>query len=159
MLSVLLCRTIRSRDVVLVLFWKLGNLHGRSGRVALPRVKLVVAMAARGFAARARRPARRRGVVRRREEDMMTLLLLVYRSCSQVSKKNRELSAVLNRGKLEMRRDEGQRRKELNWETLGREKADEDAVRRCAFGMMRLERGIAKCRRALTYGYRGRLFC
>lgn len=46
------------------------DLQGRSGRVALPRVKLVVAMAARGFAARARRPARRRGVVRRREEDI-----------------------------------------------------------------------------------------
>lgn len=121
MLSALLCRAIRSSEVVLVLLWELRNLHGRSGRVALPRVKLVVAMAARGFAARARRPARRRGVVRRREEDMMALLLLVYCSYSQVSKKSLELSLVLDRGKLEMRRDEGQRRKELlgelNWES------------------------------------------
>lgn len=82
-------------------------------------MKLVVAMAARGFAARARRPARRRGVVRRREEDMMALLLVVYRSYSQVSKRNFRLSVVLNRGKLEMRRDEGQRRKELEGSSIG----------------------------------------
>jgi len=40
--------------------------------VALPRTKLVDAMAAMGFAAaRARRPARRAGVVRRRAEDIV----------------------------------------------------------------------------------------
>jgi hypothetical protein len=52
------------------------DLQGRSGRVALPRVKLVVAMAARGFAARARRPARRRGVVRRSEEDIAAAVVV-----------------------------------------------------------------------------------
>jgi hypothetical protein len=44
----------------------------RSGRVALPRTKVVEAMAAaKGFAVEARRPARRAGVVRRRAEAMM----------------------------------------------------------------------------------------
>lgn len=40
-------------------------------------MKLVVAMAARGFAARARRPARRTGVVRRREEDIAAAVAVV----------------------------------------------------------------------------------
>ena len=50
-----------------------GVSHGRSGRVALPRAK-VVAMPAMGAAARARRPARRAGAVRRSVEDMLTML-------------------------------------------------------------------------------------
>lgn len=47
---------------------KVSCLQGRSGRVALPRTKLVLAMAM-GLAAR--RPALMAGVVRRRAEDMV----------------------------------------------------------------------------------------
>lgn len=46
------------------------DIQGRSGRVALPRTKLVVAIAARGVE-RARRPARRAGVDRRRAEAIV----------------------------------------------------------------------------------------
>lgn len=52
-----------------------GAVQGRSGRVALLRTKLVVAMAARGVE-RARRPARRAGVERRRAEAILKLLML-----------------------------------------------------------------------------------
>lgn len=52
-----------------------GNVQGRSGRVALLRTKLVVAMAARGVE-RARRPARRAGVDRRRAEAMLEAILM-----------------------------------------------------------------------------------
>lgn len=46
------------------------DLQGRSGRVALPRTKLVLAMAI-GLAAR--KPALTMGVVRRSADDMMNL--------------------------------------------------------------------------------------
>jgi hypothetical protein len=45
--------------------------HGRSGSVALPRTKLVLAMAAAGFMALARRAPRRAGTVRRRVVDIV----------------------------------------------------------------------------------------
>lgn len=50
-----------------------GIVHGRSGSVALPRTKVVPAMAAAGLAALARSPARRAGVVRRRV-DMLAVV-------------------------------------------------------------------------------------
>ena len=52
--------------------------QARSGRVALPRVKVVVAMAAMGLDAAARRPAR--AVVRMREA-ILTLVSVAVINC------------------------------------------------------------------------------
>jgi len=53
------------------------DLHWRSGRVALPRTKAVLARAAAGLVApAARRAPRRAGVVRRRAEDIVKIVIV-----------------------------------------------------------------------------------
>ena len=57
------------------------NLHGRSGRVALPRTKLMLAMAAARLEAPARRAERAAVEVRRRVADMATFEGVQLRFC------------------------------------------------------------------------------
>lgn len=52
-----------------------AHVQGMSGRVALPRTKTVLAMAAAGFMVRDRRAPRRAGVVRMRVEAIVVDLL------------------------------------------------------------------------------------
>lgn len=85
--------------------------------MALPRTKVVLAMAAAGLAAVARRPARRAGVVRR-SVDAMVITILKGAVISWRTNKRGQLGAFDGRGVFNCRRRSGTGRELTNVWTL-----------------------------------------